>query len=53
VKQCKDMYKKLQQFGVLSELILVEGAEHSFNLQPEQKDLRSAVVSFFDKYLKK
>ena len=52
VKQCTDMDKKLKKFGVTSEVILVEGAGHSFNLQPEQKDLRPAVISFFNKYLK-
>ncbi len=53
VKQCKDMDKKLKEFGVTSEVILVEGAGHSFDLQPPQKDLRPAVLSFLNKYLKK
>lgn len=41
-----------KEIGVLSELIIVEGAPHSFHLQPKQRDLRSEVVGFFDKYLK-
>ena len=41
-----------KKLGVLSELIIVEGAPHSFDLQPKQRDLRSEVVGFFDKYLK-
>ena len=30
----------------------VEGAPHTFHLQPKQKDLRSLVIGFFDKHLK-
>ncbi len=41
-----------QQAGVQSELIVVEGAPHSFHLQPKQRDLRPEVLAFFDKYLK-
>ncbi|MHB0947298.1 MAG: alpha/beta fold hydrolase [Sedimentisphaerales bacterium] len=52
VQQAIDMYKKLRSAGVKSELLIVKGAGHSFNLQPEQKDLRPVVVDFFDKYLK-
>jgi len=47
------MDKKLRENGVPVKLILVEGAGHSFNLQPEQKDLRPAVLSFLDEHLKK
>ncbi len=53
VKQCKEMDEKLKKFGVPSEVIWVKGAGHSFDLQPPQKDLRPAVLSFLDKYLKK
>ncbi|MHB8903171.1 MAG: family 16 glycoside hydrolase [Thermoguttaceae bacterium] len=38
--------------GVACELIVVEGAPHSFHLQPKQRDLRPEVLAFFDKYLK-
>jgi len=34
------------------ELIVVEGAAHAFHLQPEQRDLRPAVIEFFDRHLK-
>lgn len=52
VQQSIDMNQKLHEVGVSSELILVEGAGHSFDLQPKQKDLRPAVISFLDKQLK-
>ena len=38
--------------GVRSELLLIEGAPHSFHLQPKQQDLRSVVLVFFNKHLK-
>jgi acetyl esterase/lipase len=41
-----------KKIGVPSELILVEGAGHSFHLQPKQRDLRPDVIAFFDKHLK-
>ena len=52
VKQAIDMHKRLQSAGVTSELIIVEGAGHSFDLRPDQKDLRPSVVGFFDRWLK-
>jgi len=53
VEQSIEMDKKLREAGVPGKLILVEGAGHSFNLQPEQKDLRPVVLSFLDEHLKK
>lgn len=38
--------------GVPCDLIVVEGAVHSFDLQPPQRDLRPAVIAFFDSHLK-
>jgi dipeptidyl aminopeptidase/acylaminoacyl peptidase len=38
--------------GVPCELIVIEGAAHAFHLQPEQRDLRPAVIEFFDRHLK-
>lgn len=43
---------KLQEVGVEHQLVVVEGAPHSFDLQPKQRDLRALVVQFFDKHLK-
>jgi acetyl esterase/lipase len=45
--------EKLQEVGIEHQLVLVEGAPHSFDLQPAQRDLRALVVGFFDKHLKK
>ena len=42
-----------KKIGVPSELIIVEGAPHSFLLQPKQRDLRPDVLAFFDKHLKR
>ena len=39
--------------GIEHQLVIVEGAPHSFHLQPKQKDLRPIVIGFFDKHLKK
>ena len=41
------------QMGVDSELVIIEGAPHTFDLQPKQRDLRPLVIAFFDKYLKR
>jgi acetyl esterase/lipase len=43
---------KLAEVGVPHELVIIEGAPHSFHLQPRQRDLRPLVIGFFDKYLK-
>jgi acetyl esterase/lipase len=42
----------LAKAGVEHELIVVEGAPHTFHLQPKQRDLRPVVLGFFDKHLK-
>lgn len=42
----------LKKAGVEHQLVLVEGAPHSFHLQPKQRDLRPLVLGFFDKHLK-
>lgn len=39
--------------GVPCELIVIEGAAHAFHLQPVQRDLRPAVIGFFDRHLKR
>lgn len=52
VEQSQRMADALKQAGVECELILVEGAPHSFHLEPKEKDLRPAVIGFFDKHLK-
>lgn len=52
VEQSRILHERLQASGVASQLIVVEGAPHSFHLQPKQKDLRNEVISFFDRHLK-
>jgi acetyl esterase/lipase len=52
VAQSEDFAAALEQAGSPHELIIVPGAPHSFHLEPEQRDLRPAVIGFFDRYLK-
>ncbi len=51
-KQSVELDEKLRQNGVETQLVLIEGAPHTFDLQPEQKDLRPLVIGFFDRNLK-
>ncbi|MEZ0388831.1 MAG: alpha/beta hydrolase family protein, partial [Verrucomicrobium sp.] len=44
--------KALEQAGIPHQLEIIEGAPHTFHLQPKQKDLRPITLAFFDKYLK-
>jgi len=43
---------KLEEVGVPHQLVIVEGAPHSFALRPRQRDLTELVVGFFDEHLK-
>jgi acetyl esterase/lipase len=52
VSQSELLAKALTKAGVENSLEIVEGAPHTFHLQPKQKDLRPIVVGFFDKHLK-
>jgi len=42
----------LKEKNVEHQLVVVEGAPHTFHLQPKQKDLRPTVLEFFAKHLK-
>jgi acetyl esterase/lipase len=42
----------LEKAGVEHQLVIVEGAPHSFHLEPKEQDLRPLVLGFFDKHLK-
>jgi dipeptidyl aminopeptidase/acylaminoacyl peptidase len=53
VKQSTLLHARLKSSYVPASLIVLEGAPHSFHLQPEQRDLRKKVISFFDQHLKK
>lgn len=52
LKQSELFAAALKKAGVEHELIIVEGAPHTFHLQPKQKDLRPVVLGFLDKHLK-
>lgn len=51
LKQSKMFAAALQKAGTGHELVIVEGAPHTFHLQPKQRDLRPLVLGFFDKHL--
>ncbi|MBI3468606.1 MAG: DUF829 domain-containing protein [Planctomycetes bacterium] len=50
--ESEELAAALKQAGVEHQLVLVEGAPHTFHLQPKQQDLRPLVLGFFDKHLK-
>ncbi len=52
VRQSADLDKLLREEGVEGELVIIDGAGHSFDLQPEQRDLRLLVSGFFNKHLR-
>ena len=53
VKQSELLADALRKVDVPMELVIVEGAPHSFHLQPKQRDLRRLVIGFFDEHLKR
>lgn len=52
LEQSKLLDAALEKAGVKHELVIVEGAPHTFHLQPKQRDLRPVVLGFFDRNLK-
>ncbi len=52
VEQSRILHQRLRAAKIPSQLIVIEGAPHSFHLQPKQQDLRSTVIEFFDRHLK-
>lgn len=52
VKQSELFADVLKKAGAPHELIIIPGAQHTFDLQPKQRDLRPVVLGFFDHYLK-
>jgi len=52
IKQSEIFAAALKKGGVEHELVIIEGAPHTFHLQPKQRDLRPVVLAFFDKNLK-
>lgn len=52
LEQSQRLAAALHKAGAAHEFLVVDGAPHSFHLQPKEKDLRPVVIGFFDKYLK-
>jgi acetyl esterase/lipase len=52
IKQSELFAAALKKVGAVHELVIVEGAPHTFHLQPKQRDLRPVVLGFFDKHLR-
>ena len=52
IAQSKLFAERLKAVGARHELVIVEGAPHTFHLQPKQADLRPKVLGFFDQHLK-
>tara|TARA_R110002111_G_scaffold256979_2_gene324603 strand:- start:87413 stop:90136 length:2724 start_codon:yes stop_codon:yes gene_type:complete len=52
VEQSELLLAALKQGNVSAEILIIEGAPHSFHLQPKQQDLRPTVLGFFDQHLK-
>jgi acetyl esterase/lipase len=52
LSQSETLAAALEKHGIEHHLEIIEGAPHTFHLQPVQKDLRPMVVEFFDKHLK-
>lgn len=53
LSQSELMAAACQKTGIEHELVVIEGAPHTFHLQPKQRDLRPVVIGFFDKHLKR
>ncbi len=53
VSQSTLLAAALKKAGVEHELVIVDGAPHSFHLQPKGHDLRKKVIGFFDQHLKR
>jgi acetyl esterase/lipase len=52
IGQSKEFAAALAQAGIEHQLVIVEGAPHTFDLQPKQRDLRPVAIDFFDRHLK-
>jgi acetyl esterase/lipase len=51
VSMSRRLASRLKQLGAPYEYIEIPGANHGFDLQPKQMDLRPAVLDFLKKYL--
>jgi dipeptidyl aminopeptidase/acylaminoacyl peptidase len=51
-EQSIELAENLRKAGVKNELILIEKAVHTFDLESTGTDLRPVVIGFFNKYLR-
>ena len=52
IKQSQLFAAALKKVGAVHELVIVDGAPHTFHLQPKERDLRPVVLGFFEKHLR-
>lgn len=52
IEQSRRLSAAFTKAGLKHDLEIVEGAPHTFHLQPKQKDLRPLVLGFFDTHVK-
>jgi dipeptidyl aminopeptidase/acylaminoacyl peptidase len=52
MSQAEALAGKMKEQGVPHRLEVIAGAGHSFDLQPDQADLRPMVLDFFDQHLR-
>jgi acetyl esterase/lipase len=52
LSQSEILAAALKKEGIPCQFEIVEGAPHTFHLQPKEKDLRPIVLAFFDQHLK-
>ena len=52
LKQSELFAAAMTKSGAQHELVIIEGAPHTFHLQPKQRDLRPLVLGFFEQRLK-
>jgi acetyl esterase/lipase len=52
LEQSERFAAALKRAGAPHELVVIEGAPHTFHLQPKQRDLRPLVLGFFNTHLK-
>lgn len=52
IRDSKVIDAALEKAGIEHQLVIVEGAPHSFHFQPKQQDLRPIALAFLNKHLK-
>ena len=52
ISQSEEFAAALKKAGTKHEFVVVEGAPHTFHLQPKQRDLRELVLGFLDQHLR-